>query len=371
MNDKNHIRIFITGGHLTPALAVIDEMKIQAKPWDVIFVGRKYALEGDTTPSEEYGIITKRHIPFLALAAGRVKREWSWRTFLSLCRIPIGFMQACLFCMRFNPDCIMSFGGYVAAPMVVAGWLFGVPIVTHEQTRTMGLANTFIGMFADRILVSYPETVWKHGQKKTIVTGLPIRHEFFSPPRHPSFPIPAKLPIIYVAGGVTGSTSVNEYIFSLIPDLIRDFTVIHQTGNGDTEKAIQLIRQLPDQLRERYIPFPYIAGDDAAWVMHHMALYVGRSGANTVAEVDILKKHAVFIPLPWSGQGEQKENASLYAKTGRAVVFDQTHDSSDLLVAIREGVKQAKDDMYAGKIKENRSAQAVIEVIQSVLERHG
>ncbi len=122
---------------------------------------------------------------------------------------------------------------------------------------------------------------------------------------------------------------MNELLFPIIGSLVTDAVVIHQTGPNSIEKAKQVKQMIPEKYRSRYIPMSYIEGIDVGWIMHHMSLIIGRSGGNTVAETAIVNKPAVFIPLPWSGQQEQEQNARWYEKIGTAYVVDQQVDTPE------------------------------------------
>jgi UDP-N-acetylglucosamine--N-acetylmuramyl-(pentapeptide) pyrophosphoryl-undecaprenol N-acetylglucosamine transferase len=120
---------------------------------------------------------------------------------------------------------------------------------------------------------------------------------------------------------------MNELLFPIIGSLVTHAVVIHQTGPNSIEKANRVKQTVPEKYRSRYIPMSYIEGIDIGWIMHHMSLIVGRSGGNTVAETAMVHKPALFIPLPWSGQHEQEQNARWYEKIGVAYVASQEKET--------------------------------------------
>lgn len=325
---ENKTKICITGGHLTPALAVIDEIRKVHPDWKMMFIGRKYAQEQDTQISQEYHEIEKRNIRFFPISAGRLQRDISFDSLIALAKAPVGFIQSFWYILLEHPQCIVTFGGYIGLPVALCGWLFGIPIVTHEQTHTLGVANRFMLPFVQYCLLSYEETKYAPIEKSHY-TGLPIRQEITHPSRTLSFSIPSSLPIIYITGGSTGAVSMNELLFPIIHSLVVHGVVIHQTGLHSIEKAKEVKQTLPEKLRSRYIPISYIDGKDIGWIMHHMSLIVGRAGGNTVAETALVHKPALFIPLPWSGQREQEQNADWYEKIGTAYVVDQQKDTRE------------------------------------------
>jgi len=147
-------RIIITGGHLTPAIAVIKKLQ-EEDSWQILFIGRKYTMEGDKAASIESQIIPKLGVKFVSIDAGRIQRRLTRYFFPALFKVPLGFFQSFNYVKKFHPDVILSFGGYLAVPVVWAAWLLGIPIVTHEQGVILGLATRFIAPFAKKIAVSW------------------------------------------------------------------------------------------------------------------------------------------------------------------------------------------------------------------------
>ncbi|MDO8451478.1 MAG: UDP-N-acetylglucosamine--N-acetylmuramyl-(pentapeptide) pyrophosphoryl-undecaprenol N-acetylglucosamine transferase [bacterium] len=338
MTSSPHIRIMVTGGHVTPALAVIDLLKQKYPTWEIIFIGRRHAFERDTHESQEYRLIKERMLPFLPLISGRLQRNISPASFLSLLKVPIGFAQGFFYCLWFRPSGIVSFGGYLALPVVFAAWLLGIPVVTHEQTRVAGLANRMIACVAKRVLLTYPETAAQFPKSKTVVTGLPIRKRIFSPPTHPSYFVPNDLPVLYITGGTTGSVSLNRLIFPLIPAFVSRFFIVHQVGEPSLSDAQSVRAGLSKKLATHYHFASYFSVDDHSWSLNRAALVIGRSGANTVGEIAACGKIALFIPLPWAGGNEQYHNAKFLKDAGSAKILLQD-------TCTKETIRQAIDDL--------------------------
>ena len=240
---KNKQTIFITGGHVTPAIALIDALQ-KNNTVHIVFIGRTYTTEGSRTDSFEHQLIREKGIQFIPIVAGR-------HTFPSLFKIPIGFVQALMYCARYRPALIVSFGGYVALPVAIAGWLFRVPIITHEQTFVAGLANVIIARIAKRVCVTFPETLGSFPKEKSVYTGLPIRQELFTPPKQSPFPKEIdQYPLLYITGGGTGARSLNQLLFPVIPALLTTYSIIHQAGNASLPEAQKIHH-------DRYIAAPY------------------------------------------------------------------------------------------------------------------
>lgn len=315
-------KILITGGHITPAIAVADELRKRDGEMEIIFVVRRQATEGGGE-SEEARIVKARGFRYVSISAGRFTRALNMLSFVGIVRIPFGFFRAFHICISERPDIIVSFGGYVALPVVLAGWILGIPSLTHEQTRSPGLANRIIAHYAKRVCVSFSETVHEFPKQNTVVTGLPIRHSIFNPPKTSPFPIDLKKPLVFITGGSTGAQSLNRLIFPIIQNITKRYGVIHQTGRLDF---------LSSPKASGYIAIPYLEEREYAWVVNHANLIIGRSGANTTGEIAALGKVALLVPLPWSGGNEQYENALHLEKAGTCRVLNQKNLTSEELV---------------------------------------
>ena len=363
--------ILVTGGHITPAVATIEAISERYPHWKILFVGRKTSIEGSRMHSEEYTIVNALGIPFTPLVAGRIKRDGSLWTIWSLIKIPIGFLQAFFILIFRRPTLVLSFGGYIAVPVVTAAWCLRIPIVTHEQTTHVGLANRFISRLATRTCVSFPNTAGLRGMQVT-VTGLPMRKKVFTPSTKAPFRIPSDTPMIFVTGGSTGSVSVNTIVFSALETLLHSYTVVHQVGRLSLEKATQIKNMLPVALQERYIAVPYVDEQSYTWILDHAALVVGRSGANTVMELAARGAIALFVPLPWASGNEQYTNAKYMESAGSAQVVQQRDLTPDELVkrinrmiADRKKLKQAAANFVSSVPRDGASK--LVDVVAEVL----
>lgn len=350
--------ICVTGGHLTPALAVIEEIQRMHPGWQMVFIGRRKAFEGAAMRSEEERLVRALGIPFHGLATGRFQRSWSPFTFLSLLKIPFGIASAFLWLVRYRPRLILSFGGYIALPVVLAGKLLNVPVITHEQTADLGLSNRIIARVADRVLFS------RDG-------GVPIREALFHPAREPKWSLlsDTTFPILYITGGSTGAQSLNALIYPLLPALSKSFQIIHQVGALDLQRARRARDGIAPEDQDRYVPVSYIDVRELSWIYHHASLLVGRSGANTTAEVAALGVPAIFIPLPWAAGDEQKNNALSLVDKGIAVMLDQKTLTGETLAAQINTVMQSihrykKNAVEVAKYYPRDAAERVVKVIE-------
>lgn len=323
------MKIIIVGGHLSPALAVIERLPKEAQ---VLFIGRKYALEGDKAFSLEYQKIISLGIRFINLTTGRLQRKFTRHTLTSLLKLPIGFVQALKILSIDKPDVVVCFGGYVQIPVAAAAYVLHIPVIIHEQTRKAGLANKLIAPFAKTVCISWPESAVYFPKNKTILTGLPLRKEFF---QNRSLTKDVNRKTIYITGGSLGAHAINILIEGTLHKLLESFYIIHQTGDAkeynDYERLEKIKDQLPKHLQGRYKLAKFIDPKDTAQIMNSADLIISRSGMNTVAELMYLEKPCLLIPLPHGQTSEQLGNALSVEKLGIARVLRQEELTPEIL----------------------------------------
>lgn len=347
------MKLLITGGHLSPALALIEELQKTKKfGIDIIFVGRKYPFDKERTLSLEYKEINKKNLTFISIEAGRLTRTISVSSLISIVKIPLGFVQAFFIINKHRPDLIMSFGGYLALPIVFWGYVFRIPVFTHEQTIKPGLANRLISFFSKKIFVAFEEVKNNFPKNKTYVSGNPVKSSIFKVEKKP-FEIKKNRPVIYVTGGSLGSHSINLHIKKILEQLLEKFIIIHQVGETkeyhDFEDLILMKKDLSKEKQAQYFLVKHFFDDQIGYVYSVTDLVVGRSGANTFFELLALKKPALFIPLPWSSGREQQHHAEIFAKAGCGEIFHQIEPSEKLLRLIYQMI--GKIDYYQNNFK--------------------
>lgn len=364
------MKLIITGGHPAPALACIDEVTTSNPEVSLVFVGRQYS--SDESLSYEYKEVTRRSIRFINLTAGRLTRIFSFRSLYQLVLIPAGFWHAYRILRKERPDKILSFGSYIGLPIAIVGYMLGIPVYTHEQTIHPGLANRIIAIFARKIFLSFEGSKRYFRSKNMTVTGNPVRKQIFKKIKDP-FTIKKTRPVIYITGGSLGSHSINLHIKHILHNLLEKYIVIHQTGNvqefDDYGALTEYRAHLPIDMREYYYPVQHVMADEIGFVYSLADLVVARAGANTFFELVNLKKPAVFIPLPWSANGEQKAHAELFHAWGTGEVFDQDDTSEKLLSAIETVMENIENYRHNfNTIHEQTYQHSATHILKEVLE---
>jgi UDP-N-acetylglucosamine--N-acetylmuramyl-(pentapeptide) pyrophosphoryl-undecaprenol N-acetylglucosamine transferase len=298
--------LLITGTHTTPAIELINQLKNDAKTnWEIHYIGRKYNSSDSKYPSIESKLLPQLGINFHPISCGKLDRRWLPNTLKGIPQTLKAFIKSSKLISKINPDIVVSFGGYVSVPVVIAASLKKIPSITHEQTLTNSLSTRINSLFVTKIALSFnnQNQIESLPKNKSHVTGNLLRSQIFRVDSPKFSKIKTKKPIIYITAGNQGSHSINEVVRKLIPQL-NDFLVIHQTGSRDYKKSLKLTHQY-----ENYLVYDYIGLADIGWILNKADIIISRSGANTSQEIVALKKKSILIPLPFSQQDEQLKNA--------------------------------------------------------------
>jgi UDP-N-acetylglucosamine--N-acetylmuramyl-(pentapeptide) pyrophosphoryl-undecaprenol N-acetylglucosamine transferase len=320
-----------SGGHTYPALATVRALRsrlaAQGRELEVTWVGTAGSLEERIADSEG--------IAFHAVATGKLRRARNPLRMITaanirdLTRVPLGVIQATGFVRRFRPDAVLSTGGYVAVPVCVAARWARRPLVVHEQTTRLGLANRIAARCATRVAVSAETTLRllpASARAMAVVTGNPVRPEVLRGRADAAVSelgwreLDPALPVVYVTGGAQGSAQVNGLVAEILPWLLSHANVIHQCGVASADAMKECAALLPPQIAGRYLVTGFI-GAELPDVLALADVMVSRSGAGTLAEITALGKASVLIPLASAAGDEQRHNARYLAGLGAAVAL--------------------------------------------------
>lgn len=317
------MKIVITGGHHSSALPVIKELQLKDPTVSLHWFGHKHTLLGDKNTSLEYRELTQLGIKFYDLKAGKVYRTFN---LVRLLKVPYGFIQALMLLLKIRPNVVLSFGGYLAVPTVVAAWLLGIPCVTHEQTSVAGYANKFIAPFVKTIMVSFEESKTNFKHKNVVYTGLPLRSEIFEVSSN-NLIINNDLPTIYITAGKTGSHILNLGVTRILEQLLSKANVIHQCGDYSVVNDYEMLRdtytRIKGNVRGKYFLRKFVLGDEIGEVFSKSSMFVSRGGAHTVNEIITFGMKALIIPIPWVSHNEQYLNALSIERAGLGEIYPE------------------------------------------------
>ncbi|MFD9124887.1 glycosyltransferase [Kitasatospora sp. NPDC059571] len=320
-----------TGGHTYPALTAVRALRARlaaaGRGLDVLWVGTAEGLEARVAAAEG--------IPFATVATGKIRRSSNPLKLASpanirdMGRVVRGLFQARRIVRDHAPDVVLATGGYVAVPVGRAARGCGAPLVVHEQTVRLGLANRVLARTAARVALSSESTVpllSESARGRAVVTGNPVRPEVFTGRPEKAFEalglsgFDRRLPTVYVTGGAQGSLQINTVVEAVLPWLLTGANVIHQCGAAHADGLRERIAGLPAHLAARYRVTPFV-GAELPDVLALADVVVSRSGAGTIAELTALGKASVLIPLASSAGNEQAHNAAHLQTSGAAVAL--------------------------------------------------
>lgn len=365
-----------TGGHVSPALAVIQALQKREPGVVIRYVGSATGVEAKL--AREAGL------EFVGVASGKLRRSskgplglLTGANLRDAFRVPQGFFQALKAVKDFKPDVVFATGGYVSVPPVLAAAFLRIPILTHEQTVTVGLANKINGRYAKRIALSFEgakEELPPALQKKAFVTGNPVREVIFAGSKASAASrfrfdgVDECLPCVYVTGGAQGSHILNNAVKAALPKLLTQARVLHQCGESDAAALDEYRKTLTDRERSRWVVRAFVQSDEIGDAYALANLLVSRSGAGTVTEVCALGKPAIFVPLVPASGDEQTRNAQRLVDAGAALIVKQSECSGESLLAailplLDDTSKRASMGGKAKKLATPRAAEDLAEAI--------
>ena len=293
-----------TAGHVTPNLALIE--KLDRAEWDIHYIG--------TSGMEKALVEPVEGVTYHEIDSGKLRRYLSLKTLTMPIHVQKGYHQAKRILKAIKPDVVFSKGGYVSVPVVAAARGL-CPILTHESDYTPGLANRIDARFADRVLVTFSDTVPLVKGGKGVHTGTPIRPELYRGDRQKALAftgLSGTKPVLLVTGGSLGAQSVNVAVREALPTLLNTFDVVHLCGKGKLDESID---------RPGYVQYEYIS-EQMADLFALADVVCSRAGANAVFELLALKKPMLLLPLSGaSTRGDQELNANYFKTRGYAKVL--------------------------------------------------
>lgn len=315
-------RIILTGGgtagHVTPNIALLPRLKELG--YDIQYIGSYTGIEKELI--EPFGI------PYHGISSGKLRRYFSVQNFTDPFRVLKGFREAHKLIRQLKPDVIFSKGGFVSVPVVLAGKRCKVPVIIHESDMTPGLANKIAIPSAAIVCCNFPETLKSLPEGKAVLTGSPIRQELLSGNKIAAMDMchfTSDKPVILVIGGSLGAVAVNNAVREALPELLKDFQIIHLCGKGKMDESLKDV--------EGYCQFEYIK-NELRNLFALADIVISRAGANAICELLALHKPNLLIPLSANAsRGDQILNARSFERQGFSLVLEEEQLTKETLLA--------------------------------------
>ena len=326
-------RIILTGGgtagHVTPNIALLPRLKKLG--YDIHYIGS-------------------------------YRRYFSVQNFTDPFRVLKGFREANKLIKELKPDVIFSKGGFVSVPVVMAGKRRHVPTIIHESDMTPGLANKISIPSATKVCCNFPETLEHLPKEKAVLTGSPIRQELLEGSKTAALEfcdLTDDKPVILIIGGSLGSVVVNNAIRSILPELLKDFHVIHLCGKGKMDDSLKSLKG--------YVQFEYIQ-NQLKDLFALTDIVISRAGANAICELLALRKPNLLVPLSANAsRGDQILNARSFEHQGFSVVLEEEDLSKDTLLNSIYKLYQHKNT-YINAMKHSSQQDSINTIIKLIEE---
>ncbi|SDI66447.1 undecaprenyldiphospho-muramoylpentapeptide beta-N-acetylglucosaminyltransferase [Natribacillus halophilus] len=319
-----------TGGHIYPALAMINAIRAKDPSASFLYIGTENGLENDIVP--------KHDIPFSTIEISGFKRKLSFENVRTVWRFLQGTRRAKRLIRDFRPDVALGTGGYVAGPVMYAAAKAGVPTIIHEQNSIPGLTNKFLSRYATKVAISFQEAADYFPNDKTVFTGNPRASEVAHAQKAnmaSTFGFRENLPIVMIVGGSRGAKPIHDAFLEALPQLSdKHCQYLYITGSVHYDKVKESMSDRGDHAHIVVRPFLH----DMPNVLASVDAVVSRAGATTLAEITALGIPSILIPSPYVTKNHQEMNARALENVGAAIVHKESEWSGDKLEADIEAI---------------------------------
>ena len=329
-----------TGGHIYPALAIINKIKKEEPDSEFLYIGTHNRMEKDIVP--------KLNIPYEGIEITGFKRKLT----LDNVKTVVNFLKAKKPCVKlvreFKPDVVIGCGGYVTVPVILAGKKLGYKTFIHEQNSVVGLSNKYLSKYADKVEVSFESTLSEFPKNKVVLTGNPCSEKAIATKSADlsEYGLTNDKKLVLIVMGSLGSKTINDKMIDYVYAFRnKGYQVIYITGNSYYDKVKN--RVFPDNVKV----VPFIQNLPA--VMKCADLMVSRAGASTISEITALGIPTIFIPSPYVTNNHQYKNAMDLVKKDAALILEENNLTKNNFIKTVDDILD-NDDEY-NKIKTNIS----------------
>lgn len=348
------------GGHFYPLIAVAEsiraEIYIQSLPDpEFLFMSDK--------PYDEEALSTVK-MRFSHVPAGKLRVYFSFENITDIFVTMWGIVVALFKLYIIYPDVIFAKGGYASFPVLFAARILAIPVILHESDAVAGRVTSWAGKFADKVAISQEGAAKFFDEKKLALTGQPLRFKLTPPLNYKKKLDLPERPLLLILGGSQGSSTINETIVLGLPELLKYFDIVHQTGE-EHENAIKVLSQsilLNDVNKNRYFCAGFI---DLSLYYGKADLIISRAGSTTLFEAAVWQIPSIVIPIPQGISRDQTQNAYAFAGLGTCIVIEESNLSKNIitteLVSLVQNKAKYSSMSSAGlKVANSRDASLII-----------
>ena len=335
-----------TGGHIYPAVAIINKIKEMEPNSEFLYIGTHNRMEKELIPS--------LGIPYEEIEVTGLIRKFTLENIRSLTRF-IKARKRCLDLIKeFNPDVVIGAGGYVTAPVMWAASKLGCKTFIHEQNSVVGLSNKYLSKYVDKVGVSFESTLKEFPKDKVVLTGNPCSEKAVNTKKanKEDFGLSLDKKLVLIVMGSLGSKTVNDKMVEFVYGFRnKNYDVLFVTGNSYYEKV--KTRRFPDNVK--VVPFI----ENLPSIMKCCDLMVSRAGASTMSEISALGIPTIFIPSPYVTNNHQFKNANDLVSSGAALMLEEKDLNKTMFIKMIDDL--FKDVDRYNEIKDNVSKLGIVD----------
>jgi len=365
MGIGDNMRVVIsaggTGGHIYPALAIINKIKEKEPKSEFLYIGTHNRMEKDIVPTHG--------IPFKSIEIYGFNRKNLFKNFKTI-KCLIKAKKDCKKMIKeFNPDVVIGVGGYVTVPVIIAAKELGIKTFIHEQNSVAGKANLTLSRYVDLIGVSFKSSIDEFPKEKVIFTGNPCSEDALKKTamNKSEFNLSKNKKLVLFVMGSLGASKVNEFLIGTMKEFnSKDYEILYVTGNKDYDKIKKI--KFPSNVKV----VPYI--DSITRIMKNTDLIVTRAGASTLSEIIALDLPSILIPSPYVPNNHQYKNALDLVNANASILIEEKDLEGNIIVRnIDKIINDDKklNDMKKGleTLKVDNSAEIIYKNIKKLIDR--
>lgn len=349
-----------TGGHIYPALAIIDKIKELEPKSQFIYIGTTNRMESEIVPSlgikyvgiEMYGL-SKNILRDLKILGLIIKNERKIKKIID----------------EFEPDVVIGTGGYVTYPVIKAAKAMHIHTFIHEQNSIPGKSNRMLAKLADKIGVSFEDSIHHFDKNKTVFTGNPCSERALSIPKisKTKYGLSKDKKFVLMVQGSLGSTSVNEKMLDFLNSIDKEnYEVLYITGKKSYEEFSK------NKFSKNVFIEPFI--ENLSGLMKDADVIISRAGASSISEIIALKKLSILIPSPYVANNHQFFNALSVANNKAGIMIEESALTTKILkhqidALLNDLEKQINMRLNLSKMQKNDSSTTIYEVLKELINK--
>lgn len=329
-----------TGGHIYPALAIINQLKEKDPNVRILYIGTHNRMEKDIVP--------EKGIPFESLEMYGLYRKKIYKNVKTLSCFYKSYKKCIRLMKEFQPDLVVGVGGYVTAPVILAAHKLKIKTAIHEQNSVPGASNQFLSKYVDKIMVSFPSSMKEFPKEKTVYTGNPCSEDALKvePIKKEEYGLSNRKKLVTIVMGSLGASGINQFLIDSMRYFEKkEYEVAFVTGKQDYDHVMEY--SFPSNVHI----YPYVP---LTSFMKKTDLMISRAGASTLSEIMALHVPSILIPSPYVPNNHQYKNAMGLVDAKAAVLLEE---------------KELKDDILVNTIDQILSNPIQIEMMKKNLEK--